>query len=63
MDRDSGDPESVQDHDRVCTEVWGDFTRKEMVSGHLNEPDYFGVVVIVCDGGVDECRRTGRLLL
>jgi hypothetical protein len=38
----------------VCTEVWGGFTRKEeMVSGHLNEPDYFGAVVIVCDGGVD----------
>jgi hypothetical protein len=36
MDRDRGDPKSVQ-----------------MVSVHLNEPDYFGVVVIVCEGGVD----------
>ena len=24
-----------------------------MVSGHLNEPDYFGAVVIVGEGGVD----------
>jgi hypothetical protein len=54
MDRDSGDPKSVQDHDRVCMEVSGGFTRKEeMVSGYLNESDYFGAVVIVCEGGVD----------
>ena len=49
MDRDRGDPKSVQYHDRVRAEVWGDFAcNEEMVSGHLNEPDYFGAVVIVC---------------
>ncbi len=38
-----------------CVRRYGvGFARKEeMVSGHLNDPDYFGVVVIVGEGGVD----------
>jgi hypothetical protein len=54
MDRDRGDPKTVQYHDRVRSEVWGGFWRKEeMVSGHLDESNYLGAVVVVCEGGVD----------